>query len=82
MIANAIAAPSSALIHQDCRNLRAANSGSYAIHSLAGFRVHFQFPRTRRRIDNLIVLARSKGEVLDRADSILPDYLPTGMSRI
>ncbi|MBX9348773.1 hypothetical protein K5M36_16925 [Chromobacterium vaccinii] len=82
MIANASAAPAAALINVNCRKLQAANSGCYAVHALAGFRVHFQFPRARRRIDNLIVLARSKGEALGRANAMLPDCLPTGMSRL
>ncbi|AXE31597.1 hypothetical protein DK842_17840 [Chromobacterium phragmitis] len=82
MIANAIPAPAAAQINVNCRALQAANSGSYAIHSLTGYRMNFQFPRTRRRVDNLIVLARSKGEALDRAGTMLPDYLPTGMSRL
>ncbi|MGR2681582.1 hypothetical protein [Chromobacterium haemolyticum] len=82
MIANATAAPAAAQINVSCRTLQAANSGSYAVHALAGFRVHFQFPRTRQRIDNLVVLARSKGEALARADTMLPDCLPTGMSRV
>ncbi|OQS10106.1 hypothetical protein B0T37_10695 [Chromobacterium violaceum] len=82
MIANAIPAPAAAQINVNCRKLQAANSGCYAVHALSGFRVHFQYPRARRRIDNLIVLARSKGEALDRANVMLPDYLPTGMSRL
>lgn len=81
MIAYATAAPAAAQINVQNR-MQAANSGSYAVHALAGFRVNFQFPRTRRRIDNLIVLARSKGEALARADNMLPDCLPTGMSRL
>ncbi|MGC0155555.1 hypothetical protein ACPRNU_24105 [Chromobacterium vaccinii] len=82
MIANIATAPAAAQIIVNCRKLQAANSGCYAVHALSGFHVHFQFPRTRRRIDNLIVLARSKGEALDRASTMLPDYLTTGMSRL
>ncbi|MEN6081588.1 hypothetical protein [Chromobacterium piscinae] len=82
MIAHATATPAAAQINVDCRRLQAANSGCYAVHALAGFRVHFQYPRARRRIDNLIVLARSKGDALARANNMLPDCLPTGMSRL
>ncbi|WP_434627567.1 hypothetical protein [Chromobacterium sp. CV08] len=80
MIAHATAAPAAAQIAINCNGMQAANSASYATRSLAGFRVNFQQPRTRQRA-GLIVLARSMGEALDRADALLPGYILSGWGR-
>ncbi|PRP68727.1 hypothetical protein BUE93_20910 [Chromobacterium amazonense] len=77
MFATATHAPAAA----HSRHLLAANTACYEPRPLAGYRVQFQQPRTRRRVDNLILLARSMGEALDRADTLLPGYLMSGWGK-